>query len=353
MSSHPAFAPTLVSAAPTLVSPTPWALTADVDARIEQVMTSAVARLGGDLYPALAPLLAAGGKRLRPALTVRLAADGHPPTPDVLERAAAVELLHCATLVHDDLIDDAELRRGVRTVNASHGVARAVVSGDLLIAAATVLSAGVSPAAGVLIGETLALLCRGQALEEDLQFATSPSSEQLLSVTRLKTGSLVQAACLLGAQAAGLDEPALAAVADFGMDFGVVLQLVDDLLDIVSSCDLAHKPVGVDFFAGTVTLPAALAMRESAELRALFRPGLDERQRDRALTLLRSPLAIAATVRAAESHARSAADALTPVLAARPGLAELAAWPALFLRAQLQFKVERHFQDLVSLRQSA
>jgi heptaprenyl diphosphate synthase len=300
-------------------------------------MFAAIGELAGALAAPSMRIVANGGKRLRPALTFGVAAmapDGHDPAR-VPDAAAAVEVLHCATLVHDDLIDGSALRRGCPTINASDGMAAAVVSGDVLIAVALSLAARCSRSAAVITADTLACLCQGEAVQDRLRFDPSVGVEQLVKLAELKSGSLLRAACLLGADVAGLDAATTAAVAAFGLQFGVVLQLADDLIDVVSTTEQAQKPVGVDFFAGTPTLPAAFAMQASAELRSLWRPDLSDAERHRALTLLRSPATLRWTVLQAVDQARLARDTLLSVGAGHPNVARMAEWPVQFLHAQL------------------
>ncbi|MEO9221432.1 MAG: polyprenyl synthetase family protein [Mycobacteriaceae bacterium] len=325
-----------------LTTAQPWRLPAATAARLDTVMDRAVADLAGPLTPQLRRILGAGGQRLRPALTLAVSQLGRSSGPDAgaLERAAAVELLHCATLVHDDLIDGADVRRGTPTVNAAEGLGAAVLSGDLLIAAAYLVAGRAGDGAGTVIARTLASLCRGEALEALGQFDAAVGVPHCLEVIRLKTGSLLAAACLLGAQAADLDSAATSALAKFGMHFGISLQLLDDVIDVVSTPLLAGKPVGVDFSTGTVTVPAALALTEFPELGSLLRPGLDDLSRRRALALLRTPSAVRSAVAMAAEHAEAAGSALRRVDLGDPALEELADWPVLFLQSQLRSKVD-------------
>jgi heptaprenyl diphosphate synthase len=334
-------------------APPVWALSDDDNARIDAAMLAAISGLTGPLRGSTAELISSGGKRLRPALTVAIAGLGGrnwsaAARSDLIKRAAAVELLHCATLVHDDIIDKSTVRRGRPSMNASQGIAGAVVSGDMLIAAACTLAGRASQSAGILIAETLATLCQGEAMEDQLRFDDATSIEALLRVARLKTGSLIQTAGLLGAEAVGLNHHAADAITRFGMDLGVTLQLVDDIIDLVSSEERAGKPVGVDFACGTVTLPAAYALRESAELRSLLRPGLDYESQARALTLLRTPDPIKTTVATATRYAASAGAALRSIAGGHPLVTRLADWPAEFVRTQLATKVEPRFEHLIS-----
>ena len=319
-----------------------WRLSAATETRLDTVLHAAIAELAGSLATPVTRVVGAGGKRLRPALTLAVAGLGQLPqqAAGVLDRAAAVELLHCATLIHDDLLDGAAVRRGAATVNAAEGMGSAVLSGDLLIAAAGVLAGRVSQHAGMVIAQTLASLCRGEALEADARFDVTVTSERLLDVLRLKTGSLTQAACVLGADAAGLPGDVVDGVAEYGMEFGISLQLIDDVIDVVSTPALAGKPVGVDFLAGTVTMPAIFAMQHTPELRSLLRPVLDDISRRRALSLLRSPATVHASVLCAVEHAVTAGEALRAVGHGQPAIEQLAQWPVQYLRSQLDAKTD-------------
>lgn len=337
-----------------------WSICPQLRLPLETVIRRTILDLGGQLHSPLSRMIEAGGKQLRPALTLTIASlaggpagrfgagSAEEPRP-ALQLAAAVELLHCATLIHDDLIDGSKLRRGVPAVSALEGTATAVVAGDLLIAAASMLAGRVSQQSGLVIARTLVELCRGEALEEQLRFDPAPDPEQLLDIIRLKTGSLLQAACRLGAQAASAGAEFEAAAAEFGMEFGISLQLIDDLLDVVSSPALTGKPVGADFVAGTVTMPALLAMQAYPELANLLGQVATDASRARMLALLRSPEAIRPTVEAALDHAKAARRALSAVSADDPALRRLSHWPLRYLRFQLRRKVAPELRFLIPL----
>jgi heptaprenyl diphosphate synthase len=335
-----------------------WSACPQLRLPLETVMRRTILDLGGQLHAPLSRMVEAGGKQLRPALTLtiadlaggpggRLAARSADEPRQALQLAAAVELLHCATLIHDDLIDGSKLRRGVPAVSALEGTATAVVAGDLLIAAASMLAGRVSQQSGLVIARTLVELCRGEALEEQLRFNPAPDPVQLLDVIRLKTGSLLRAACLLGAQAASAGAEFETAAAEFGMEFGISLQLIDDLLDVVSSPLLAGKPVGADFAAGTVTMPALLAIQANPELADLLGPVTTDASRQRMLALLRSPEAIRPTVQAAQDHAEAACRTLSAVSPENLGLRRLSRWPLRYLRFQLLTKVAPELRFLI------
>jgi len=330
--------------------PSAWALPPAADRRLRALMRKTVLSMGGPLGNPLMRIITAGGKGLRPALTITTAAIGGCEAEDapVLAAAAAIEFLHVASLVHDDLIDQAPIRRGVATLSAREGPSAAIVGGDLLIAAACTLAGEVSREAGGIMAETLAQLCRGEAIQDELRYRPFTSVESLTEVMRLKAGSLLRAACLLGAHCWNADAQAQSAVADFGMDLGVCLQLTDDLLDVVSSPVLAAKPVGTDFSAGTPTLPAVLAIRENAELGQLLRPGLDPASRQRAISLLQSSAGpLAATEAAARDYATRAARRLDAADLG-PAARELARWPEAYLNGQLASRVDDEHRWLFS-----
>jgi geranylgeranyl pyrophosphate synthase len=325
----------------------PWMFCSDLREPLERLLTSAIRSHTGSLAAPLARVNGAGGKRLRPALAMTMGIGCFLPVErqDLIKVAAAVELLHCATLVHDDLIDAAAVRRDVPTVSAQEGLPSAVVGGDALIGCAVLLAGQVSRDAALVLGETLVDLCQGQALEDDIRSTPPPCVdelcyEQLFRVIRLKTGSLLRAACVLGAQAAGADARLVAAAAEFGMQFGITLQLLDDVLDVVSTPSLAGKPVGTDFAAGILTLPTALAMRASPELARMFGAALGPNARDRSLALLRSVDSVSAAVSRAAEHAGAARAALSSVADVSAVIDQIADWPMLYLRSQLQTKVD-------------
>jgi geranylgeranyl pyrophosphate synthase len=218
-----------------------------------------LARYGGDT-------IAAGGKRLRPLL-VFLAAGTPPPETDGLLRAAvAVELIHSATLVHDDVLDGAALRRGRPTVVAAAGRRMATATGDLLFsrAFAELAATGSLPAVRVLSRASSELAAGELMQREDAWRAVSP--DRYLERCRLKTGVLFRAACELGAIEGGGPVQALG---EFGETIGVAFQLLDDVLDVSGPPSRTGKPRGTDLLDGTITLPLLTARERDSELAAM------------------------------------------------------------------------------------
>jgi geranylgeranyl pyrophosphate synthase len=232
-----------------------------------------VAEAGGpELAPHATGTLSAGGKRLRPIL-VFLCADG-----DAGERlvaaAAAVELLHMATLVHDDVLDRAALRRGRPTVFAEGGRLAATATGDLLFSRAFAeLAATGSEEAVRALSAASSALARGELMQRADAWSPDVGPERYLERCRLKTASLFEASCRLGALFGG--RPALAAALGcFGERLGLAFQMLDDVLDVAGPAERTGKPRGADLLDGTVTLPLILARGRDEGLRALD-PGLD------------------------------------------------------------------------------
>jgi geranylgeranyl pyrophosphate synthase len=219
--------------------------------------------------------LSAGGKRLRPLL-VFLCADGD-SDERLVTGAAAVELLHMATLVHDDVLDRASLRRGRPTVFADGGRLAATATGDLLFshAFAELTTAGSADAVRVLSAASSAL-ASGELMQRADAWSDDVSQERYMERCRLKTASLFEASCRLGALFGG--RPRLAtALGTFGERIGLAFQMLDDVLDVAGPAERTGKPRGADLLDGTVTLPLILARRRDPELRRLDR-GLDAAQ---------------------------------------------------------------------------
>ena len=229
---------------------------------VEERLESAVARYPGRAARAAAGALA-GGKRLRPLLVYLASPVGAEPPASV---GAAVELVHMATLVHDDLIDQAELRHGRATVWSVHGAKATIATGDYLFARAfaELARTGDVRATGVL-AEAAVSLSRGEALQRRQTRDPETSIESYLERCALKTGKLFEAACLLGSR-----DPQLGR---FGLALGIAFQIVDDILDCSGITIETGKIAGTDLREGTPTLPLLLAAREDEVVRRALAGG--------------------------------------------------------------------------------
>jgi geranylgeranyl pyrophosphate synthase len=211
--------------------------------------------------------IAAGGKRLRPLL-VFLAAGAPPPETDgLLGAAVAVELVHGATLIHDDVLDGSPLRRGRPTVFAAGGRSMAIATGDLLFSRAFAeLAATGSVEAVRVLARASRELAAGEVMQRADAFATELTVERYLERCRLKTAVLFRAACELGSLQAG--GPA-GELARFGEQIGLAFQILDDVLDVTGPPERTGKPRGADLLDGTVTLPLIVARRRDPEIAEL------------------------------------------------------------------------------------
>jgi geranylgeranyl pyrophosphate synthase len=216
--------------------------------------------------------IAAGGKRLRPLL-VALAAGAPPPESDGLLRAAvAVELVHAATLVHDDVLDGSSLRRGRPTVVAAAGRDLATATGDLLFSRAFAeLAASGSQDAVRALSRASSELAEGELMQRADAFDPTITVERYLERSRLKTAVLFRAACELGAlEARGPVEP----LGRFGEQIGMAFQILDDVLDVTGPPERTGKPRGTDVLDGTVTLPMIIARESDPGLAAIDLRGI-------------------------------------------------------------------------------
>ena len=240
----------------------------EVESRLGEIAASH----GPDLGEEAGATLAAGGKRLRPLLV--LIAAGSEAADRAVRAAVAVELVHMATLVHDDVLDGAPVRRGRPTVFARAGRDRAVGVGDLLFsrAFAELATDGGGPEVAELSNASVAL-ARGELAQRHDAYDISISEERYLERSALKTARLFEAACRVGRLASGA--PGAEPLAEFGRQIGLAFQLLDDVLDVTGPPERTGKARGADLLDGTVTLPLIWARQEDPELEAAELRDLD------------------------------------------------------------------------------
>ena len=236
--------------------------------RTERRLEEIASTHGPELTRHSASTLAAGGKRLRPMLLFICA--GAAASDDLVSAGAAVELLHTATLVHDDVLDRAALRRGRPTVFSSGGASAATATGDFLFSRAFGELAGTGDEEAV---RALALassaLARGELMQREDAWSGSVSRERYLERCELKTARLFEAACRLGSLLGEPGPGAADALGEFGSRVGVAFQIFDDVLDVAGPVERTGKPRGTDLLDGTVTLPLILARERDDSLREL------------------------------------------------------------------------------------
>ena len=266
-------------------------------ARTESLLEEIASGHGPALGEHAASTLAAGGKRLRPVLVFVCA--GSAESTELARAGAAVELLHMATLVHDDVLDRAPMRRGRPTVFWSAGREAATATGDFLFSRAFAqLAATGSATAVAALSDASSSLARGELMQREDAFAVEVTEERYFERCTLKTGKLFEAACRLGAALGDPGEEAADALGRFGDRIGLAFQLFDDVLDLSGPPDQTGKGRGTDLLDGTVTLPIIYAREEDPTLREerpsstaqaealadrIAATGALERARDRAL----------------------------------------------------------------------
>jgi len=275
-------------------------------------------------------LLEAGGKRFRPLLVLLGSEFGEAESPGVVPAALVVELTHLATLYHDDVMDEAVLRRGAPSANARWGNTVAILTGDWLFARASDIVADLGQEAVRIQAQTFSRLVQGQIRETQGPLPDEDPLAHYLSVVADKTGSLIATSALFGAKLAGAPEAVQEALFAFGGRIGTAFQLADDIIDVTSDTDESGKTPGTDLREGVPTLPALLALHSAdpadATLRGLLRSDLGDPSRHaETLALLRSSTAIDA----ARSYVAARSDEARTYLAQLPDLPARAALEAL------------------------
>ncbi|MBM7770423.1 heptaprenyl diphosphate synthase [Actinokineospora baliensis] len=264
-------------------------------------------------------LVKAGGKRFRPLFTLLSAQFNDGGTDKVIAAAAAVELVHLATLYHDDVMDEATMRRGDASANARWNNSVAILTGDFLFAHASMLVADLGADATRVIAETMRELVTGQ-MRETVGPGDADPIKHYLSVITQKTGSLIATAGRFGGMFSGATQAEVHALCRFGDIIGAAFQISDDVIDIASPATESGKTPGTDLREGVRTLPMLYALADGTEPRLaqlLAGPITDDAEVDEALELLRRSSGLDRALRTLESYA----DRAHAELAALPGCA--------------------------------
>jgi heptaprenyl diphosphate synthase len=236
----------------------------------ERRLEAAVAADFGPMADAMEHIVRAGGKRLRPALVLLSASLGAPDRDHAFNLAMGVEFIHTATLVHDDLIDNARTRRGITTIHETVGVNPAIIIGDYYFAKGANLLASIGePSIDLAISNTVMTICLGELLQLASRCDYEQTLEEYHRKIGRKTAALVETCCYCGAVVAHLDAARADALRQYGYLIGMAFQIADDVLDYTSTAAELGKPVGADLRQGTVTLPLMLALQEPSTARAL------------------------------------------------------------------------------------
>ena len=285
--------------------------------RVEAALHEAVATADPFVEEAAGYLVSAGGKRLRPTLVLLAGHVGDPEADALVGAAVAIELTHLSSLYHDDVMDEAEVRRGMRSANARFDNKVSILTGDYLFARASEVTAGLGTEATRVLARAIARLVEGQIREVRGPLDGEDPVEQYLGVLADKTGALIAAACRLGGYLSGAPPEAVAALDEYGERVGRAFQLGDDLLDVTGETARAGKRPGTDLRAGVRTLPVLLALGrggpDAARLARILGGERDDRAVAEGLALLRGSPALAEARRFAQGDVDRAKAALGPL----------------------------------------
>ena len=291
-----------------------------VSADMERVNQTILARTGSDvtMIPEVANhLISSGGKRLRPMLTLATAAlcdyrgDGH------IKLAAAVEFMHTATLLHDDVVDESDMRRGKLAARMLWGNEASVLVGDFLLGQAfkMMVEVGSLPALDIL-STAATVIAEGEVMQLAAAKDTSTTEDAYLAVIRAKTAALFAAACEVGPVVANRPKADAAACRSYGANLGIAFQLIDDALDYGGTSAALGKNVGDDFREGKITLPVVLSFRRGTDgerdfwRRTLEKGEIAEGDLETALGIMRKHRALEDTIERARHYGAMARDAL-------------------------------------------
>ena len=293
---------------------------ADTDRqRVEEELRNAVAAPTAAMTEMAGHLLGAGGKRVRPLFAIAAggcrpnATDGPAPL-DVVRGGVSVELVHLGSLLHDDVIDEAETRRGIESVNARWGNLRAILAGDFLLAKASEIAASLGTEVAGLLAATIGQLCTGEVIELDDAYNVERTEDAYMRAIEGKTASLLSTACRIGGIVAELPRADIDRLTEFGLAYGMAFQIVDDVLDVIATDQQLGKPAAHDLVEGAYNLPTlrALAGPQGDELRALLGAPIEGAVWTRARDLIRQGDAVDEAIVAARSYVDQACALLEP-----------------------------------------
>jgi octaprenyl-diphosphate synthase len=287
---------------------------------MEQVNQLIISKIGSDvaLIPEIAKhLIDSGGKRLRPMLTLACGHLCQAPQEQAVKLAMAVEFMHTATLLHDDVVDESEMRRGKLAARMLWGNEASVLVGDFLLGQAfrMMVEVGSLPALDVL-STAATVIAEGEVMQLAAAKNTATSEDEYLAVVRGKTAALFAAACEVGPILAHKGKPEIEACRSYGTNLGIAFQLIDDALDYGGTATKLGKNVGDDFREGKITLPVVLAFRRGNEQeRAFWKDALENGQNSdealtTAMTYMRKHRSIEDTIERARHYGAMAHDAL-------------------------------------------
>jgi geranylgeranyl pyrophosphate synthase len=243
--------------------------------KVDSLVASAIPKDNDFIYKPYSRILKSKSKRLRPSLVIAVAAaQGIAISHEIITAAASVEIVHLASLIHDDIIDNAQTRRGTPTINFKEGLPQAILIGDYLLAEAGKIAATISADAAICVDLAITELCGGQGREAADNFNVNRSINSYFKSISGKTAALFACSAKLGGLVLGLDAVFQNGLSEFGENFGIVFQLIDDLLDFISSEQLLGKPTGNDIVEGAYSYPLLVLLNgsEPSKIKPFLKP---------------------------------------------------------------------------------
>ena len=294
--------------------------------RVEEALREAAKTDDDFLTEVASHLIPAGGKRLRPAFLIASALALDPAgnesdrlTEEMVRGGVAVELVHLGSLYHDDVMDEAETRRGIEAVNHRWGNLTAILAGDFLLAKASELAASLGTEVAELLAATIGRLCEGQVRELQLIYDVTRNEEQYLQAIAGKTAELYATSCRIGGIVGGAERDVINKLTEFGHAYGMAFQVVDDILDLVATDEELGKPSGNDIREGVYTLPVIRMIASGDPLKELLGGPLDEKTRDQARAAVVNGPEIASSIDTAQNFVDRALSTVED-LPATPGM---------------------------------
>lgn len=280
--------------------------------RVEQALIDSVAADDPFLTEIASHLIAAGGKRLRPAFVIAAGTalqDEPLVTDDLVQAGVSVELVHLGSLYHDDVIDEADQRRTVETVNHRWGNLTAILAGDYLLARASEIAASLGTEVAGLLASTIARLCEGQIREQQRNYDLRRTEVQYLAAIEGKTAALYATSCRIGGLVSGLDRGLVDRLTEFGRLYGMAFQVIDDVLDITADQEHIGKPPN-DVIEGVYTLPVIrhLAAEPDGEVAGLLGEQMTVEERDKVRSIVAASDGLSSSVATADEFCRRALD---------------------------------------------
>ena len=318
--------------------------------KVDSLVASAIPNDNKFIYNPYSRILKSKSKRLRPSLVIAVAAAQGTVSQEIITAAAVVEIVHLASLIHDDIIDNAQTRRGTPTINFKEGLPQAILIGDYLLAEAGKVAATISADVATCVGLAITELCGGQGREAGESFKNNRSIDSYFKAISGKTAALFACSAQLSGLVLGLDEELQNGLSKFGENFGVVFQLIDDLLDFISSKQLLGKPTGNDIVEGAYSYPLLVVLNgaESSKIKTLLKTTTSKNLKT-INKILFSSGAVADTIIEIKKYSNQASRSLDIFKEDNPIISNLANLPEAYFNWSMKNLVSEQYKQLIDI----